>query len=214
MPKYVQPEMGKWEMTCPFCGTLVRQHWRKVFVDGTDGPELNEAARWCRCGACEQTSWWVDGDAVAPHLSLAPAPQDDMPSAVKALYDEARTVAGFSPRSAAALLRTALEVLVQEHLGQGGVGLNDAIGNLVKAGRLDEELQQAMDLLRLTGNGAVHPREIRLDDTQPGAGAMFELLNLVVDRLVARPLKIERLYEQLPQSKKDQIGKRDRPEAQ
>ena len=106
-----------------------------------------------------------------------------MPEDVLALYEEACSVADLSPRSASALLRTALEVLTSNHLGQAGVKLNDAIGKLVAAGRLEGELQRAMDLLRLTGNWAVHPRELQLDDeSSQNVEALFELLNLVVER--------------------------------
>lgn len=135
-----------------------------------------------------------------------------MPEDVVALYEEAASIADLSPRSAAALLRTALEVLTSNHLGQAGARLNDAIGNLVAQGQLDPELQQAMDIVRVTGNGAVHPREVQLDedDTQ-SVQALFELLNLTVERLIARPQRIARIYEQLPKDKLDQINRRDSP---
>lgn len=134
-----------------------------------------------------------------------------MPADVQALYEEAASIADLSPRSAAALLRTGLEVLTGNHLGQSNVMLNDAIANLVANGRLDPELQQAMDFLRLTGNGAVHPRELQLEDSSQSVLALFELLNLAVERLVARPQRINRLYEQLPQEKRDAIDRRDSP---
>lgn len=132
-----------------------------------------------------------------------------MPEDVLALYAEARSVVDLSPRSASALLRTGLEVLAHNHLEQAGVVLNDAIGNLVRAGKIDEELQQAMDFLRLTGNGAVHPKELQLDDQANNAEALFELLNLAVERLIRRPQKIRKLYEQIPESKRQAVEKRD-----
>lgn len=208
--KYVQPEQGAWEMTCPFCSTLVSQHWRKVYVQTSgDTPELREDALWVTCAACKKGSWWVGGSLVAPRVGISPPPQDGMPEDVLSLYDEARSVVDLSPRSASALLRTGLEVLLHNHLDQAGVALNEAIGNLVRAGKLDQELQQAMDFLRLTGNGAVHPKELQLDDRANNAEALFELLNLAVERLVTRPVKIRKLYEQLPESKRQAADKRD-----
>lgn len=213
MPKHVPPEVGQWEMTCPLCETLVRQHWRKVFVDATDGPQLDEDARWCKCGACDGISWWVGGSMVSPRLAMgAQPPQDDMPDDVRALYEEARGVADLSPRSAAALLRTALETLTREHLQQEG-RLNDAIGRLVAKGALDESLQQAMDLVRITGNGAVHPSELQADDTGATAHALFEIVNLIVERLVAQPKRIQRLYDQLPEPQRQQVSRRDESSA-
>lgn len=131
-----------------------------------------------------------------------------MPDDVLALYEEAGSIADLSPRSASALLRTALEVLVQNHLGQKG-SLNDAIGNLVSDGRIDADLQKAMDVLRLSGNSAVHPKEIRLDDTKGDATAYFELLNMVVERLVVRTQRLQNIYDALPESKRKQIAERD-----
>ncbi|WP_162625474.1 DUF4145 domain-containing protein [Mycolicibacterium llatzerense] len=132
-----------------------------------------------------------------------------MPEDVLALYDEAASIADISPRSASALLRTALEVLTSNHLGQDGVTLNDAIGNLVGEGRLDGTLQQAMDYLRLTGNGAVHPREVQLEDGRQNVEALFVVLNVVVERLVAVPQRIAALYAGLPESKRQAVDKRD-----
>jgi|SRR5664280_250561 len=208
MPKYVASAVGQWEMTCPLCETLVRQHWRKVFVDGNDGPVLNEDARWCKCGACDGVSWWVGGAMVSPRRSHAQPPQDAMPEDVKALYEEARSIADLSPRSAAALLRTALETLTRKHLGQKG-RLNEAIGDLVSAGKIDQSLQQAMDLVRITGNGSVHPAELQPDDTSATASALFEILNLIVERLVAQPNRIRQLYGQLPEAQLQQVERRD-----
>jgi len=210
MPKYEKPDIDRWQFTCPFCETLAAQHWRKVLVDRrSDGPEEDETAKWLQCSACNQASWWVDGRLVHPRRSAGPPPQEGMPPDVLSLFEEAVSIADLSPRSASALLRTALEVLTTKHLGQEGVSLNDGIGNLVRDGSLDESLQQAMDYLRLTGNGAVHPREVQLDDQAQSVEALFELLNLVVERLVYRPQRIAHLYAQLPESKRQQVEKRD-----
>jgi Domain of unknown function (DUF4145) len=131
-----------------------------------------------------------------------------MPEDVKALYEEARSIADLSPRSAAALLRTALETLTRKHLGQKG-RLNEAIGDLVSAGKIDQSLQQAMDLVRITGNGSVHPAELQPDDTSATASALFEILNLIVERLVAQPNRIRQLYGQLPEAQLQQVERRD-----
>jgi hypothetical protein len=133
-----------------------------------------------------------------------------MPSDVKALYDEARVAAPVSARSACALLRVALETLTREHLGYRTLTLDQAIARLVSEGRIDPELQQAMDVLRLTGNGAVHPREIQLDDAQGTVHALFEMVNVVTDRLIGFPARVLKLYESLPPEKRAHIEQRDR----
>ncbi|MBQ7074264.1 hypothetical protein IJM86_04305 [bacterium] len=48
---------------------------------------------------------------IRPNVSPAPLPNEDMPSDVKEIYEEARQVSAFSPRAAAALLRVSLEKL-------------------------------------------------------------------------------------------------------
>jgi hypothetical protein len=210
VPKYIQPAVNTHEFTCPFCETLVSQWWRNVYIENYDDPPKEVPdVHWCQCGACNRVSWWIQGELVHPRRSPAPSPQQGMPADVLSLYEEAVSIADLSPRSASALLRTALEVLTINHLGQDGVSLNDGIGNLVKDGSLDDALQKAMDYLRVTGNGAVHPREVQLDDKAQSVEALFELLNLVVERLVYRPQRIAHLYAQLPESKRQQVEQRD-----
>ena len=46
---------------------------------------------------------------IFPSGSTIPMAHTDMPESVKEIYDEAREIAGQSPRAAAALLRLALE---------------------------------------------------------------------------------------------------------
>ncbi len=125
------------------------------------------------------------------------------------LYEEARAVAGVSPRAAAALLRVALERLTA-HLGYGEKKLNDAIGALVAEGRLAPDLQQAMDALRITGNDASHPGEVRLDDEAGGLAALFEIVNVLVERLVSIPTRISKIYGALPEDKRAQVERRDK----
>lgn len=209
MVNFVEPSAGLSTYTCPYCHTLSTHRRNPVLIDrqNRNGPEQTSHTR-NKCAACNKVSFWIDGELTPRPPSSALPPCEGMPDDVLALYREAGAIADISPRSASALLRTALEVLVQNHLGRNGK-LNDAIGDLVKDGLLDDELQQAMDVLRLVGNGAVHPKEIRLDDTKGEATAYFELLNIVVERLIVRPQRLNNLYAALPESKRNQIEQRD-----
>ena len=72
-----------------------------------------------------------------------------MPDDVRVLYEEAQDVSGVSKKSAAALLRLALQVLVDE-LERGNENLDKKIGKLVARG-LDPGVQQAMDVVRVVG---------------------------------------------------------------
>ncbi len=130
-----------------------------------------------------------------------------MPEDVKEDYEEARLVVEVSPRSAAALLRLALQKLMK-HLGESGKNLNDDIANLVKKG-LPEKIQKALDAVRVIGNNAVHPGELDLRDDKETALALFDLLNMIVEVMITQPKKVNEIYDKLPKGAKEAIEKRD-----
>lgn len=107
-----------------------------------------------------------------------------------------------------ALLRVALERLTG-HLGYTEVPIDKTIGSLVAEGHLAPDLQQAMDVLRVTGNEAAHLGEVRLDEEAGGVTALFELVNVLVERLVSIPARISKIYDALPASKLEAIARRD-----
>jgi hypothetical protein len=129
-----------------------------------------------------------------------------MPAPVQAYYEEAAGIARKSPRAAAGLLRLAVQVLCKE-LDETGENINDDIGALVKKG-LPVTVQQSLDIVRVTGNHAVHPGQIDTDDEQV-VGALFSLLNVVVEYMVSLPARVGSLYDALPASTLDQIKRRD-----
>ena len=83
------------------------------------------------------------------------------------------------------------------------------IGDMVKSKGLRPEIQQALDVLRVIGNNAVHPGEIAVGDNRDQARAMFTLLNAIVEDLIVRPRQIETLYGSLPESVREAIDERD-----
>lgn len=130
-----------------------------------------------------------------------------MPDDVKADYDEARSIVTLSPRGACALNRLAVQKLV-DGLVPGRGDLNDKIGKLVESG-LSETVQQALDALRVIGNNAVHPGELDLQDDTETAVALFDCMNLIVEDRIARPSRINSLYDRLPDRAKAAIQRRD-----
>lgn len=142
-----------------------------------------------------------------PFEGGAPLPHPDMPEDASKIFREARSIANLSPKGAAALLRLALQQLCID-LGQKGKDLNKDIGELVKKG-LPVEIQQALDVVRVVGNNAVHPGEISLDDSPEVAGSLFELINYIVDRMISQPKKLSELYASLPTGAVEAIKKRD-----
>lgn len=174
----------------------------KIAKDGIHvGPAIG------KCSACGCFIYFLNDKLVFPRKLLVSAPNPDMPENCKADYEEARAVYNDSPRAAGALLRLALQRLMV-HLGEDGKNINADIGKLVSKG-LPENVQKAMDVLRITGNSAVHPGEIRDEDMPEEVARLFKLLNFIVENRITEPQQLKSIYDGLPQSKKDAIDKRD-----
>jgi hypothetical protein len=141
-----------------------------------------------------------------PETGSAPFPNPEMPAQVKKLYLEAASIQSKSPRGAGALLRLGIQVLCAE-LGEKGKNINDDIKSLVAKG-LPEIVQQSLDVVRVTGNDAVHPGQIDTDDPEV-VGRLFELTNIIVEYMIAMPKKVSGLYSNLSASTKAAITKRD-----
>lgn len=214
MEKYIPPEYGYTGFHCPHCGTYAQQHWylasfttilpgRMMEYEGVVvGFEMS------LCAHCSETAVWYQTRLVFPTNSIAPRPSTDMPQDVAADFNEAREVLAQSPRSSAALLRLAIQKLCK-HLGQPGENINRDIGALVKAG-LPPQIQQALDIVRVIGNNAVHPGEIDLHDDQETALTLFRLVNLIVEDRITRPRVIDEMYNNLPAGALQGIAQRDK----
>ncbi|TQF33804.1 DUF4145 domain-containing protein [Bradyrhizobium sp. UNPA324] len=149
-----------------------------------------------QCHSCKGFMVWVKDRIVYPAHEVALLPHDDMPANIKPDFIEAAEIVDKSPRSAAALLRLAIQKLMA-HLGEGGDNLNACIANLVKKG-LDRKVQQALDIVRVTGNNAVHPGELDLKDDQATAMQLFSLVNIIVQSTISASAQIEAMYASLP----------------
>ena len=114
-------------------------------------------------------------------LSIEPA-NGDTPDDIKRDYDEARSIAQKSPRGAAALLRLCIQKLCAD-LAKTKKDLNNDIAFLVKDG-LSPNIQQALDVLRVIGNHAVHPGQIDLKDDVETAQQLFTFFNLIVTQMI------------------------------
>jgi len=130
-----------------------------------------------------------------------------MPEDIRADFNEAREIFFLSPRGAAALLRLAVQKLCIV-LGESGKNINDDIASLVKKG-LSVQIQQALDIVRVIGNDAVHPGQIDLNDDPATAESLFELVNLIIEEKISEPKRLKEMYDKLPATKRDAIAKRD-----
>lgn len=163
------------------------------------------------CFNCNKISLWIQDKLVHPVMGSAPPPNADMSVDIRRDYEEASSILDLSPRGAAALIRLCIQKLCKE-LGQPGDNINRDIGALVAAG-LDQRIQQALDVVRVIGNNAVHPGHIDLRDDRSTAEVLFKLLNIIVDKLVSEPKQVAELYESLPESLRSAIETRDKPKA-
>ena len=93
-----------------------------------------------------------------------------------------------------------------KHLGETD-SINESIKNLVKKG-LNPQVQQSLDIVRITGNNAVHAGKIDFEDTTD-VQALFGLINVIADVLITQPKQIQALYDGLPESSKKAVEKRD-----
>jgi Domain of unknown function (DUF4145) len=159
------------------------------------------------CFSCNAFTVWVEDKIVYPASHSIVEAHEMMPVAVKADFAEAGSIVNLSPRAAAALARLCIQKLVKE-LGESGDNLNRDIAELVKKG-LEVEVQQALDVVRVIGNNAVHPGAIDVKDDKQTALTLLDLVNMIVERRIAGPKKLRTLFAGLPPSALKQIEERD-----
>ena len=211
---YVAPLFKESAYNCPHCGAFARMLWYPM-TSATGGFSLYLS----KCSHCEGVCCWqgLDWDPVEreyqdsimliPDGSVAPMPHPDMPESVKSDYQEARSIANRSPRGAAALLRLSIQKLCGE-LGENEGSIDKDIKSLVVKG-LPVGIQQALDVVRVVGNNAVHPGELTSDDIADVSMSLFDLVNVIVDERIARPRALAALYLRLPEGARNAIERRD-----
>lgn len=215
---YVAPAFKKSAFNCPHCDAYSRMIWYQLKYQDYQGYLPDTPIHMAHCAHCEKVSFWyefdhpeeqeaVEGRMIIPDETIAPLPHPDMPELVKSDYEEARTISSQSARGAAALLRLSIQKLCV-HLGEKGKNINEDIGALVKKG-LPQEIQQALDIVRVIGNNAVHPGELSSDDVAEVAATLFELVNHIVEDRISRPKKLGNLFQSLPKGALAGIKKRD-----
>jgi hypothetical protein len=125
------------------------------------------------------------GKVIFPPLEIEYSPNEDLREDIKADFREASTILTRSPRGAAALLRLCVQKLLDQ-LGRSEDTIDKAIAALVKEG-LDPRIQKALDTVRVVGNESVHPGSMDMRDDLRTAESLFDLVNLIADRLISIP---------------------------
>ena len=238
-PNHTPPSVGTTAFNCPYshCGVYARQSWSELLAHSADEAEVKKQTELMvefeadpmvdsrgvqeapfvsrrivrrlfisECEHCKAISIWVNGQIAWPKLG-APQPNSDLPSSVLQDYEEAGLIAADSPRGAAALLRLAVEKLCIKLVPDKN-NLNDRIAELFKMG-LNQDIQRALDSVRVVGNHAVHPGQIDFKDDRAKVTTLFGLINFVAQVMITNPKKLAELYESLPEDDRKNIKKRD-----
>jgi len=213
MADYVAPEHERTAFNCPWCGVFSRQTFMgamRTMNSGRFVGALSELPDFgiSQCDHCDRYAIWHEQRLIYPPVAGGPPAHADTPEDVAADYNEARAVMSASPRSSAALLRLALQKLMV-HVGGKGSNINEDIGELVKRG-LDPRIQRALDIVRISGNNAVHAGELDLRDDVPIVSQLFRLVNLVVQQMITQPREIDELWGKMPEGAREGVEKRDR----
>ena len=208
---YVLPTLTAKAFNCSRCRVFAKQNWFYLTGaterTGFGGQYENKEFILSKCESCGEPTIWHGETIIYPLQAVAEPPNPDLPEDIREDFEEARVIANFSPRGAAALLRLSIQKLCA-HLGQSGKNINSDIGSLVKAG-LPSKVQQALDSVRVIGNDAVHPGTLDLHDDRETVDKLFRLVNFIAHKMITEPREVDDIYNGLPADKRAGIAKRD-----
>lgn len=209
---YIPPTLQAQAFNCPRCKVFAQQKWFFLYgANQRDGYGVQYEDREflvSKCESCGEPTIWHGTSMIYPIHAVGEQPNTDLPEDIRADFEEARLIANFSPRGAAALLRLAIQKLCA-HLGQPGKNINSDIAALVASG-LPQKVQQALDSVRVIGNDAVHPGTIDLRDDTETVNKLFRLVNFIAHKTITEPREVEEIYNGLPVDKLAGIEKRDK----
>ncbi|BFT94233.1 MAG: hypothetical protein MNSN_00850 [Minisyncoccus archaeiphilus] len=221
--KYFPPKHKATEFHCPHCDVYAKQRWSHLSAGGDQYSTRNHDSNIKRlttiegnlaevwtvsfCEHCGDMVIWFNGNIIFPKKIIVEQPNSDLNEDIRSDYLEAANVLADSPRSAAAILRLALQKLCIQ-LGEKGDNINNDIANLVKKG-LNSTIQKSLDALRITGNNAVHPGELNLKEDTERVMKLFGLINFIAEKMITEPKEIDSFYDNLPEGAIDAVEKRD-----
>lgn len=161
-----------------------------------------------QCYSCQKVSVWRNRRLIYPTNRGTFIPNKDLNDDIRSDFLEAASIVEASPRGAAAILRLCVQKICRNARGGKDEDLNDAISGLAKKG-LDSDIVDALDIVRVIGNEAVHPGQLDLRDDIDTASKLFDLVNLIADVLISQPKLIAKLRGKLPKKALKGIENRD-----
>ncbi|HEY8160357.1 MAG TPA: DUF4145 domain-containing protein [Methylobacter sp.] len=209
MQNYHPPEYKKLQFHCIHCGVYSEQSWQNFYCWNRfhGGYSIHAPLEFCVCEHCKKWSYWYDGRLIVPSVALVPAAHVDIPPECAADYNEARSIVELSPRAASALLRLSLQKLMIA-LGESGKNINEDIDSLFEKG-LPVEVRQALDSCHIEENNAVKPGEIEINGSAEVACSLFNIINFIIEDRISRPMQIQSLFAEIPESVKNAVERRD-----
>lgn len=205
------PSYEKTAYSCPHCGAFSRQYWMNFYYGTSRFSNSNEELESLKISVCEHCSdyalWHKEKMIYPEHIKIGPV-NSDLPDEIKQDYHEASKIFRMSPRGSSAILRLAIQKLCI-HLGEKGKDLNRDIANLVERG-LPRRVQKALDVVRVTGNKAVHPGVLNKKDNNESAAKLFKLVNFISEKMITEPKEVDKLFDTLTKGSREQIDKRDK----
>jgi hypothetical protein len=222
-PNYLQPGYGLKNFTCPHCNNKTPHTWGDICFSSPQfalryqdiSPEIRTGSL---CWNCHKIIIWkhLEGGKFAieyPLAKMGPPHDTEWSDEYQKLYEEARSIAAISPRAASALLRMFIEKIADDNGAQKKGTLNKKIQWLIDNKRLDPELSQAFDIVRIHAGETIHPSgEIDLEDDPETLDALFDIAQEVGSHFLSAPVKRKNLWEKLPESKKKQVEERGKKE--
>ena len=214
---HTPPEYKKRSFHCPHCNVFASQTWIndgsiigkflqdyfgdlpifdtddltiRNMIDGAKANCLSIASKYyclAECLYCGKFSIWVDKEIIYSFISTAQPPHKNMPETVRETYEEARSVAQLSPRSAAVLLRVTLEMLVIVLKKTKKERLHKVIGRLQKQGLSDAVVETLKSVTTITNEGGSHAGKIdlRSENDLMVVDQLFFAVNYIVEEVIA-----------------------------
>ncbi len=149
MARYYQPRVNTYAFNCLHCGVYAKQDWYFTFVYGNadkDNPNQTynrkklEEMKVSKCTHCDDIVIWSRENMLIPRGMEVQEPPGDVPDKIKEIYIVAGKVFNDSPRASGALIRMALELLLQ-FINKNDLGLDKNITELIKSRTLDNSLR-------------------------------------------------------------------------
>lgn len=216
MVDYIPPKFNEKAFNCPYCGVYAHQEWfsgvgygnlaRQYMGDIVDVVGIKgklDGMSVSVCSHCDNKVLWLNENILLPRNLPVPPPPENTPLEVKRIYIEAGMVLNDSPRASGALIRLALELLLQ-NINKNKLSLNENINKLMESG-ITQQLIKAVSILRINGNDIMHTGVIKILENKDDVVYLFELFNMIVEELIEEPKKLNEIYNKIPESKRKQI---------